>query len=54
MVSAAYDRAQLWRDNENFVIKLQALGRMHLAKKAYVERKDFIHNQVNLKSVLKF
>ncbi|XP_076802630.1 ras GTPase-activating-like protein IQGAP1 isoform X2 [Clavelina lepadiformis] len=46
MVSAAYDRAQLWRDNENFVIKLQALGRMHLAKKAYVERKDFIHNQL--------
>jgi len=46
MVSAAYDRAQLWRDNEPLIVKLQAFCRMYIAKKAYRSRKDFITNQV--------
>nr|CAB3256707.1 IQ motif containing GTPase activating protein homolog [Phallusia mammillata] len=46
MVSAAYDRAQLWRDNEPLIIKLQAFCRMYIARKAYKERKNFIANQL--------
>ena len=47
MVSAAYDRAQLWNDNEDFIVKLQSYARMHLARKAYKQRIDFMHNQVS-------
>uniref|UniRef100_H2Z718 IQ motif containing GTPase activating protein 3 n=1 Tax=Ciona savignyi TaxID=51511 RepID=H2Z718_CIOSA len=46
MVSSAYDRAQLWRDNEPLIIKLQSFCRMYLARKAYQERKDFIANHL--------
>ena len=46
MVSAAYDRAQLWKDNEDFIIKLQAYTRMHIARTAYLERKNFMNDQV--------
>ena len=54
MVSAAYDRAQLWKDNEDFVVKLQSYARMHRARNAYKERIDFMHNQVRNKSIVIF
>nr|XP_018671818.1 IQ motif containing GTPase activating protein homologue isoform X1 [Ciona intestinalis] len=46
MVSSAYDRAQLWRDNEALIIKLQSFCRMYIARKAYQGRKDFIANHL--------
>ena len=48
MVSAAYDRAELWKNNEDFVIKLQAYSRMHIARSAYLKRKEFMNNQVRI------
>lgn len=53
MVSAAYDRAQLWRDNEPLIVKLQAFCRMFIARKAYKGRKDFIANQVCRKNLIR-
>nr|XP_039271363.1 ras GTPase-activating-like protein IQGAP1 isoform X2 [Styela clava] len=46
MVSAAYDRAQLWRDNEDVIIKLQSFSRMYLARKAYKDRLAYIESQL--------
>jgi len=46
MVSAAYDRAELWKDNEDFIIKLQAYSRMYIARSAYLKRKEFMSDQV--------
>lgn len=46
MVSAAYDRAQLWRDNEEVIVKIQSFGRMYLAKKTYQDRLSYIKDQV--------
>jgi len=45
-ISAAYDRVQMWKDNEFYVIKLQSYVRMHIERKRYSQRKNFIDNQL--------
>ena len=46
MVSSAYDRAQLWKDNEDFIVKLQSYTRMHIARTAYQKRMEYLNSQV--------
>ena len=50
MVSAAYDRAELWKNHEDFIIKLQAYSRMHIARTAYLKRKQYMNDQVTYQS----
>lgn len=44
-VTAAYDRELLFKSNEPFITKVQALWRGHKARKDYRERMNFIKNQ---------
>nr|XP_033785202.1 ras GTPase-activating-like protein IQGAP2 isoform X2 [Geotrypetes seraphini] len=43
--SANYNREQLWFANENLIIQLQACARGFLVRKAFRERKAYLHKQ---------
>ncbi|KAF3695882.1 Ras GTPase-activating-like protein IQGAP1 p195 [Channa argus] len=44
-VTAEYNREQLWLANESFVTQLQARIRGYLARKKYVQRLEYLHQQ---------
>ncbi|KAM4810421.1 ras GTPase-activating-like protein IQGAP2 [Rhinophrynus dorsalis] len=44
-ITADYNREQLWMANESLIILLQAQMRGYLVRKAYKERKEFLHAQ---------
>ncbi|XP_030049120.1 ras GTPase-activating-like protein IQGAP2 isoform X3 [Microcaecilia unicolor] len=44
-VTANYNREQLWFANENLIIQLQARARGFLVRKAFQERKAYLHRQ---------
>ncbi|XP_053303934.1 ras GTPase-activating-like protein IQGAP2 isoform X2 [Spea bombifrons] len=44
-ITADYNREQLWMANENLIILLQAQIRGYLLRKAFKERKDYLHQQ---------
>ncbi|XP_072113979.1 ras GTPase-activating-like protein IQGAP2 isoform X1 [Mobula birostris] len=44
-ITTAYHREQLWLANEGQVIRLQAHARGYLVRKAYTERRNYLHKQ---------
>ncbi|OWF47735.1 ras GTPase-activating-like protein IQGAP1 isoform X2 [Mizuhopecten yessoensis] len=45
-VTAEYDRELLFKANENFIVRIQSCVRGYLARKAYLERVNFMNTQL--------
>jgi len=44
-VTDARNREMLFAANEDFIIKVQALGRGYITRKRFKDRREYLHNQ---------